>query len=197
MGNYDTARYHTQGIGPDDLGELHLTFPAEPGDCGAARGKVVASPVSWPAPGVGNAASELATHCRGGRGNSSASRNVLGGIGWSTRASLSRLGHLLAHRVDQRIDVVVVAAQIGGVVLALRQPQRRALGDDVDDLRSLAGLLMIQSTLVGGLFGRSTTVDTTSLSSRCCARPMVKRTPRYSPSLAVMLFTSTWWNSSV
>ena len=38
-------------------------------------------------------------------------------------------------------------------------------------------LLMIQSTLVGGLFGRSTTVDTTSLSSRCCARPMVKRTP--------------------
>ena len=51
------------------------------------------------------------------------------------RASLSRLRHLLAHRVDQRVDVVVVAAQIGRVVLALGQAQRRALGDDVDDLR--------------------------------------------------------------
>ena len=72
------------------------------------------------------------------RVNNFASRMVLGGIGMTecgsflrqgwcmrdcTRASLSRLCHLLAHRVDQRVDIVVVTAQIGRVVLTLGQAQ--------------------------------------------------------------------------
>src|ERR1700748_1614706 len=56
------------------------------------------------------------------------------GFATLTRRWLTRLRHLLPHGVDERIDVIVIAVQIGRVILALSQAQRRPLGDDIDDL---------------------------------------------------------------
>src|ERR1700733_12442031 len=63
-------------------------------------------------------------------------------------------------------------------------------------LGSVDGLEITQSTAVGGLFGRITVVDPTASSSCGLLRPMVKVTPWYSPSLAVILVTRTSWNSA-
>ena len=70
------------------------------------------------------------------------------------------------------------------------RPRRRRSSGRLD------GLAMIQSTAVGGLFGRTTVVETTASSSCSLLRPMVNVTPWYSPSLAVMLVTRTSWNSA-